>query len=189
MPFNDLRFHPAAFVPTLFRVFRVFRGQPQTMNLRIGHGYDIHRTVAGRKLVLGGVTFAADFGLDGHSDADVLTHAICDALLGAAGLPDIGHHFPNTDPAYRNADSQGLLRRVVTLLAERGWSPVNLDATLLAEKPKIAPRLAEMKAVLAGSTGLSIDAIGLKATTNEGADDIGRGLAIAAHAVALIQKV
>ena len=157
--------------------------------LRIGHGYDIHRTVAGRPLVLGGVTFAADFGLDGHSDADALTHAICDALLGAAALPDIGHFFPNTDPAFKNIDSQLLLQRVVAALRERGWAPANIDATLIAEKPKIAPRLAEMKAVLAKSTGLPVDAVGLKATTNEGSDDIGRGLAIAAHAVALIQKL
>ncbi len=157
--------------------------------LRIGHGYDIHRTAAGRPLVLGGVKFDAAFGLDGHSDADALTHAICDALLGAAGLPDIGHQFPNTDPAFKDADSQVLLQRVVAALRARGWVPVNIDATLIAEKPKIAPRLAEMKAILAKSTGLPVDAIGLKATTNEGADDIGRGLAIAAHAVALIQKV
>jgi 2-C-methyl-D-erythritol 2,4-cyclodiphosphate synthase len=158
------------------------------MNFRIGHGYDIHRTVAGRPLVLGGVKFDAPFGLDGHSDADALTHAVCDALLGAAGLPDIGHFFPNTDPQWKNADSQVLLRQVVAALRERGWAPVNLDATLIAEKPKIAPRLGEMKAALAASTGLPVDAIGLKATTNEGSDDIGRGLAIAAHAVALIQK-
>lgn len=157
-------------------------------SFRIGHGYDIHRTIAGRKLVLGGVTFDADFGLDGHSDADALTHAICDALLGAAGLLDIGHQFPNTDPAYKNADSQVLLQRVVAALRARGWSPVNIDATLIAEKPKIAPRLAEMKAVLARSAGLPVDAIGLKATTNEGSDDIGRGLAIAAHAVCLISR-
>jgi 2-C-methyl-D-erythritol 2,4-cyclodiphosphate synthase len=156
---------------------------------RIGHGYDIHRTVAGRKLVLGGVTLAADFGLDGHSDADALTHAICDALLGAAGLPDIGHFFPNTDPAYKNADSQVLLAKVAATLRERGWEPVNVDATLVAERPKIAPHLAAMKAALARSTGLAADAIGLKATTNEGSDDIGRGLAIAAHAVALIRKL
>ena len=157
--------------------------------LRIGHGYDIHRTIKGRPLVLGGVTFAADFGLDGHSDADALTHAICDALLGAAGLSDIGHQFPNTDLAFKNADSQILLKRVIATLRERGWMPVNLDATLIAEKPKIAPRLAEMKATLSKSTGLAVEAIGLKATTNEGSDDIGRGLAIAAHAVALIQKL
>jgi len=159
------------------------------MNLRIGHGYDIHRTVAGRPLVLGGVTFATDFGLEGHSDADVLTHAICDALLGAAGLPDIGHYFPNTDPSFKNANSQVLLQQVVATLHARGWTPVNVDATLIAERPKLLPRLAEMKAVLASSTGLPVADIGLKATTNEGSDDIGRGLAIAAHAVALLQKV
>jgi 2-C-methyl-D-erythritol 2,4-cyclodiphosphate synthase len=158
------------------------------MNFRIGHGYDIHRTIAGRPLVLGGVTFDAPFGLDGHSDADALTHAICDALLGAAGLPDIGHFFPNTDPQWKGADSQVLLQRVVAALRERGWTPVNVDATLIAEKPKIAPRLAEMKGLLARSTGLPVDSVGLKATTNEGSDDIGRGLAIAAHAVALIRK-
>ena len=157
--------------------------------LRIGHGYDIHRTVAGRPLVLGGVQLDSPFGLDGHSDADALTHAICDALLGAAGLPDIGHQFPNTDPAYRNADSLVLLQRVIAALRERGWKPVNIDATLLAERPKIAPHLPAMKAALARSTGLPPDAIGLKATTNEGSDDIGRGLAIAAHAVALIEKI
>ena len=157
--------------------------------LRIGHGYDIHRTAAGRKPVLGGVTFDTDFGLDGHSDADALTHAICDALLGAAGLPDIGHQFPNTDPQWKNADSQVLLQRVVNALRERGWKPVNIDATLIAEKPKIAARLAEMKAVLAKSTGLPVEAIRLKATTNEGVGDIGRGLAIAAHAVCLITRL
>lgn len=155
---------------------------------RIGHGYDIHRTIAGRPLVLGGVRFDADFGLDGHSDADCLTHAICDALLGAAALPDIGHFFPNTDPAYRNIDSQVLLQRVVAELGRLGFSIVNIDATLIAERPKIYPRLGEMKAALARSTGLYADEIGLKATTNEGSDDIGRGLAIAAHAVALITR-
>jgi 2-C-methyl-D-erythritol 2,4-cyclodiphosphate synthase len=155
---------------------------------RIGHGYDIHRTTVGRPLVLGGVTFAADFGLEGHSDADALTHAICDALLGAAGLPDIGHFFPNTDAAWRNINSQVLLQKVTATLLTHGWTPVNIDATLIAEKPKISHRLAEMKAVLAASTGLSPEAIGLKATTNEGCDDLGRGLAIAAHAVALIEK-
>ncbi|MFH1498537.1 MAG: 2-C-methyl-D-erythritol 2,4-cyclodiphosphate synthase [Verrucomicrobiota bacterium] len=159
------------------------------MNLRIGHGYDIHRTIAGRPMILGGVHFAdCDVGLDGHSDADALTHAICDALLGAAGLPDIGHFFPNTDPAYKNIDSQKLLVRVCEALAIRGWSIVNIDASLIAEKPKVYPRLDEMKAALAASTGLPVDRIGLKATTNEGADDIGRGLAIAAHAVALISR-
>lgn len=157
-------------------------------NLRIGHGYDIHRIVPARPLVLGGVKFETDYGLEGHSDADALTHAICDALLGAAGLPDIGHFFPNTDPAYQGVDSQVLLRRVVAELRDRGYSIVNLDATLIAEKPRIYGRIAEMKAALALSAGLSSESIGLKATTNEGVGDLGRGLAIAAHAVALIEK-
>src|SRR3954470_17500752 len=158
------------------------------MSLRIGHGYDIHRTLPGRKLVLGGVTFDADFGLDGHSDADALTHAICDALLGAAGLPDIGHFFPNTDPAYKNIDSLVLLTRTCGELSKRGFAISNIDVTVLAEKPKIYPHLAEMKAALAKATHLPVANIGLKATTNEGIDEIGRGLAIAAHAVALIVK-
>ena len=158
------------------------------MNFRIGHGYDIHRIVSGRPLILGGVRFEVDYGLDGHSDADCLTHAICDALLGAAGLPDIGHFFPNHDPAYKNIDSQILLRRVVAALKERGFAPVNIDASLIAEKPKIQPQLAAMKAALAASTGLPVEAVGVKATTNEGVDEIGRGLAIAAHAVCLISR-
>jgi 2-C-methyl-D-erythritol 2,4-cyclodiphosphate synthase len=158
------------------------------MNFRIGHGYDIHRVVAGRTLVLGGVKFDTDFGLDGHSDADCVTHAICDALLGAAGLPDIGHFFPNTDPAYKEIDSQELLRRVCAELSKRSFAIGNIDATVIAEKPKLAPHLAEMKAALAKSTRVPLANIGLKATTNEGVGDLGRGLAIAAHAVALIAK-
>ena len=138
------------------------------MKLRIGHGYDIHRIVPGRPLVLGGVKFEADFGLEGHSDADCVTHAICDAILGAAGLPDIGHFFPNTDAAYRNIDSQVLLQRVVAEVAKLGYDLVNIDATVIAEKPKIYPRLAEMKAALARSTRLVPDEIGLKATTKIG---------------------
>jgi 2-C-methyl-D-erythritol 2,4-cyclodiphosphate synthase len=156
--------------------------------LRIGHGYDIHRIVPARPLILGGVKFETDYGLEGHSDADALTHAICDALLGAAGLPDIGHFFPNTDPTYQGIDSQVLLRRVVAELRDRGYNIVNLDATVIAEKPRIYGRIAEMKAALALSAGLSSEFIGLKATTNEGVGDLGRGLAIAAHAVALIEK-
>jgi len=158
------------------------------LNPRIGHGYDIHRIVAGRALVLGGVKFDTDFGLDGHSDADCLTHAICDALLGAAGLPDIGIFFPNTDPEFKNIDSQVLLRRVVAELRSRGYVPSNIDATVIAEKPKIYPRLGEIKAILASSCGITPEAVGLKATTNEGLDDVGGGLAIAAHAVALISR-
>lgn len=158
------------------------------MNFRIGHGYDIHRIVAGRPLVLAGVRFETDYGLEGHSDADCITHAICDALLGAAGLPDIGHYFPNTDPAYRNIDSQVLLGRVCGELSRRGFAISNLDITVLAEKPKLHARIAEMKAALAKTTHVPVGSIGLKATTNEGIDEIGRGLAIAAHAVCLVAK-
>jgi 2-C-methyl-D-erythritol 2,4-cyclodiphosphate synthase len=158
------------------------------MTFRIGHGYDIHRIVSGRPMVLGGVRFDVDYGLEGHSDADCLTHAICDALLGAAGLSDIGHFFPNTDPAFKNIDSQILLQRVVGALKERGFVVVNIDSSLIAEKPKIYHRLSEMKAALSRSTGLPVECIGVKATTNEGVDEIGQGLAIAAHAVCLIQK-
>lgn len=158
------------------------------MPFRIGHGYDIHRTKAGRPLILGGVRFESEFGLDGHSDADCVTHAICDAFLGAAGLPDIGNFFPDTDPTWLGVDSQILLKRVVQVLRENGWQPVNLDATVIAEKPRISNRIIDMKAALAASTGLPSAGIGLKATTNEGVGDLGHGLAIAAHAVVLIEK-
>lgn len=159
------------------------------MNFRIGHGYDIHRTAPARRMVLGGVHFAeCEFGLDGHSDADALTHAICDALLGAAALPDIGHFFPNTDPAYQGIDSQILLQLTAAAVRERGYSIENIDASLIAERPKIAPRLLEMRTKLAASAGVALDQVGLKATTNEGVDEIGRRLAIAAHAVALISR-
>ena len=158
------------------------------MKYRIGQGYDIHRIVPARPLILGGVRFETDFGLDGHSDADCLTHAICDAILGAAGLPDIGNLFPNTDPLYKNIDSQKLLRHVVAEVRKIGYEVTNIDATVIAEKPRIQLRVAEMKAALAKSTGLMSDEIGIKATTNEGIGDIGRGLAIAAHAVALLGK-
>lgn len=157
-------------------------------SIRVGHGYDIHRIVDGRPMVLGGVTFDVPYGLDGHSDADALTHAVCDALLGAAGLADIGHFFPNTDPAFKDIDSQKLLARVAAELRERGWEIGNIDASLIAEKPKIAPVLAAMKTNLARSAGVTVEQVGLKATTNEGAGSIGRGEAIAAHAVALITR-
>jgi 2-C-methyl-D-erythritol 2,4-cyclodiphosphate synthase len=145
--------------------------------------------VANRPLVLAGVRFDTDFGLEGHSDADCVTHAICDALLGAAGLPDIGHFFPNSDPTFKDINSQLLLQRVTAELRQRGWAPVNIDATVIAEKPRILPRLGEMKLAIANSSGLPVESIGLKATTNEGVDDLGRGLAIAAHAVAMIRKL
>ena len=159
---------------------------PSQPPFRIGHGYDIHRTAAGRRLVLGGIEFKADFGLEGHSDADCLTHAICDALLGAAALPDIGHFFPNTDPAYRDIDSQVLLERTTAAIRDRGYRILNVDASLIAERPRIAPRLSEMRERLARSMGIAPSQVGLKATTNEGADDIGAGTAIAAHAVCLL---
>jgi 2-C-methyl-D-erythritol 2,4-cyclodiphosphate synthase len=157
------------------------------MSFRIGHGYDIHRTVTGRPLILGGIKIESPFGLDGHSDADCVTHAICDAFLGAAGLPDIGHFFPDNDTTWLGADSQVLLRRVLQVLRESGWRPVNMDVTLVAERPRISRYIGEMKAVLASSTALPTSAIGLKATTNEGIGEIGQGLAIAAHAVVLLE--
>jgi 2-C-methyl-D-erythritol 2,4-cyclodiphosphate synthase len=145
----------------VFGVFPAVRDEDAPMNLRIGHGYDIHRIVPGRPLILGGVRFDTDYGLDGHSDADCLTHAICDAILGAAGLPDIGHFFPNTDPAYKNINSQILLQRVCAEIRKLGFDPVNLDASVIAEKPMIYPRLSEMKAVLATSADLFPDQIGV----------------------------
>lgn len=157
-------------------------------SFRIGHGYDIHRLVPNRPMVLGGVKFDTDYGLEGHSDADVLTHAICDALLGAAGLPDIGHFFPNTDPTFKNINSQLLLQKVCGELRERGFEIGNIDASVIAEKPRLITRLGEMKTQLAHSMGIAQDNIGIKATTNEGVDDLGAGLAISAHAVALIEK-
>ncbi len=161
---------------------------PMLGRLRIGHGYDIHRLVEGRTLVLGGVKFNTSYGLDGHSDADCLTHAVCDALLGAAGLPDIGHFFPNTETRWRDADSQDLLRRVASELANLGWKPVNIDVSVIAERPKIGSTIPQMKQALGLTLGMPAELIGIKATTNEGVDDIGQGLAIAAHAVVLIEK-
>ena len=155
---------------------------------RIGHGYDIHRLAPGRPLVLGGVKFDTDYGLDGHSDADCVTHALCDAILGAAGLPDIGIFFPNTDPAFKDVNSQKLLQRVVAEVTKLGYDLVNADLTVIAERPRIFPHLTAMKAALAQSTGLLADEIGLKATTTEGVGDLGRGVAIAAHAVVLLAK-
>jgi len=136
--------------------------------------------------VLGGAVFDEAFGLEGHSDADCLTHAICDALLGAAGQPDIGHFFPNTDPTYRDIDSQKLLQRTAEEIARRGFAIINIDSTLVAEKPKIAGRLPEMRQRLAQSMNIRESQIGIKATTNEGVGAIGAGEAIAAHAVCLL---
>lgn len=139
-------------------------------------------------MVLGGVTFETPYGLDGHSDADALTHAICDALLGAAGLPDIGHYFPNTDPIFQNICSQELLKEVVATLDAAGWYILNIDTTIIAEQPKIFPKVKEMKQCIATSAGISVDQIGIKATTNEKLGSIGRGEGVAAIATVLIAK-
>jgi len=155
---------------------------------RIGLGYDIHRLVAGRRLVLGGVTIPSEVGLDGHSDADVLTHALADAILGALGLPDIGHFFPNTDPRYKGLDSQEILRRAVAEAHSRGYRVGNVDIAVLAERPRLAPHFPAMKDRLAVTLGVTTGDIGLKATTNESCDAIGAGEAIAAHAVALLTR-
>ena len=156
------------------------------MNFRIGHGYDIHRIAAGRPLVLGGVKFDTDFGLEGHSDADCVTHAICDALLGAAGLPDIGHFFPNTDPAFRDIDSQVLLARVCGELSRRGFAIGNIDATVIAERPKIGPHVAAMCAAVAAECGVDAGAVNIKGKTSEKLGYAGRGEGIAAQAVVLL---
>lgn len=155
---------------------------------RVGIGYDVHRLVPGRPLILGGVELAhpAGLGLEGHSDADVLCHAIADALLGAAGDRDIGHHFPNTDPAWRGASSLGILRAVAGLLAKRQGRVVNVDATLIAQAPKIAPHVPAMRDNIAAAIGVAPARIGLKATTNEALGFIGRGEGIAAMAVAAV---
>ena len=139
-------------------------------------------------MVLGGVVFDTPYGLDGHSDADVLTHAICDAILGAAGLQDIGHYFPNTDPKYKGIDSQELLKEVASLVRSKGFEIGNIDAALIAEKPKIASKTGEMKTTLAKSAGIESTQIGIKATTNEGLGAIGRGEGIAALATCLLEK-
>lgn len=153
---------------------------------RIGLGYDIHQLADGRKLVLGGVDIPHDRGLDGHSDADCLTHALSDAILGALGLPDIGHFFPNTDPRYKGMDSQDILKKAVEEAHSRGYRVGNCDIALIAEEPKIAPHLDAMKAALAASMRIAVTEVGLKATTNEKIGDLGRAMGIAAHAVVLL---
>ncbi|WP_290618086.1 2-C-methyl-D-erythritol 2,4-cyclodiphosphate synthase [Immundisolibacter sp.] len=156
--------------------------------MRIGHGYDLHALAPARPLVLGGVQIPHSHGPIAHSDGDVLLHALADALLGAAALGDIGQHFPDTDPAYAGADSRLLLRRVVALVREAGYSVVNIDATVLAQRPKLAPHRDAMRANIAADLGLDIDAVSVKATTTEGLGPVGRGEAIAAHAVCLLAR-
>ena len=156
------------------------------MTMRIGHGYDVHRLVEGRKLILGGVEVPHTLGLLGHSDADVLTHAVMDALLGAAALGDIGRHFPDTDPAYAGADSLKLLDHVVELLEEKGYQVGNVDATILAQKPKLAPYIEKMRDNLAARMKVEPDQVNVEATTEEKLGFTGAEEGIAAHAVALL---
>ncbi len=156
--------------------------------MRVGHGYDVHRLVEGRRLILGGVEIPYEKGLLGHSDADVLTHAVMDSLLGAAALGDIGKHFPDTDPAYKGADSLLLTTHVAKLLNEKGYRIVNIDATVLAERPKLAPHIEKMRENLAAALGLPKNDVSVKATTEEGLGFTGTGLGIAAHALCLIEE-
>ena len=158
-------------------------------NLRIGHGSDVHRLTEGRALILGGVTVPYEKGLAGHSDADVLTHAVMDALLGAAGLPDIGNLFPDNDNAFLNISSIYLLEKVAEKLREAGVQVVNIDATLVAQAPKIAPYRMEMRQNIANALGVSVEQVGVKATTEEHLGFTGDGSGMAAHAVALVEKV
>ena len=154
--------------------------------MRIGHGYDVHRLTAGRKLILGGVTIPYETGLDGPSDADVLVHAVMDALLGAAAMGDIGKRFPDTDDRYLGADSMGLLREVGKMLADAGYRLGNLDATIIAQRPKLAPYIAQMRQNIANAMHTDIGNISVKATTEERLGFTGAGEGIAAHAVCLI---
>ena len=156
--------------------------------MRIGHGYDVHKLVEGRKFILGGVEIPWEKGLLGHSDADVLTHALMDALLGAAALGDIGQLFPDNDPAYEGADSVKLLERVTAVLAEHGYRVGNVDVTVIAQRPKLAPYITKMRERLAQAMGVELSRVSVKATTEEGLGFSGEGLGIAAHAVALIEE-
>lgn len=159
------------------------------MMMRIGHGYDVHRLVEERKLILGGVDIPYEKGLLGHSDADVLTHAVMDALLGAAGLGDIGKHFPDTDPTYKGADSLKLLDHVMEVLRDNGWQVGNVDVTVIAQRPKLAGYIPEMRENLAARMGVSSAQINVKATTEEKLGFTGSGEGISAHAVCLLTAI
>lgn len=155
---------------------------------RIGHGYDVHRLVSGRKLILGGVEIPFEKGLDGHSDADVLIHAICDALLGAAALGDIGKHFPDTDDRFLGVDSKLLLKETVKMLSGKGYRIANIDSTVIAQYPKLSPYIENMAAIIADLCGIDKTCVNVKATTEEHLGFTGNGEGISAHAVALIYK-
>ena len=159
------------------------------MSFRIGQGYDLHRLVEGRDLILGGVKIDYEKGLLGHSDADVLLHAITDALLGAAGLGDIGRHFPDTDPAFKGADSKVLLSEAVALVVKAGWVIVNVDCTIVAQEPKLAPYMPQIRESVAKAIGVDLQRVNVKAKTNEGCDAVGRKEAIEAHAVVLLEAI
>jgi len=156
--------------------------------MRVGVGYDVHPLVSGRRLVLGGVEIPFDKGLDGHSDADVLVHAIIDALLGATGLGDIGIHFPSSDPRYKDISSVSLLRQVISLLRAQGWLVCNVDASVVAEQPRLTPFISEMRAIISEALGIDAGQVGVKSTTSKGLGFLGKGEGIAAHAVALVEK-
>lgn len=158
------------------------------MQFRVGQGYDVHRLVEDRPLILGGVRIEHTLGLDGHSDADVLLHAITDALFGAAAMGDIGRHFPDTDPAYKGADSRKLLAEAVRLLAERGWSIVNVDSTVIVQKPKLSPHMPAIVASVAETLGIDVENVNVKAKTNEKLGFEGEEKGIVAQAIVLIQK-
>lgn len=157
--------------------------------MRIGHGYDVHRTDPTREMFIGGVKIDCGFGLLGHSDADVLLHAIMDALLGAAALGDIGKHFPDTDPKYKGADSLALTRHVASLISEKGYRIVNVDSTVIAQKPKLAPHIELMREKIADALKITVDDVNVKATTEEKLGFTGSCEGIAAHAVCLIEKI
>ena len=157
--------------------------------MRIGHGYDVHKFSDNRRLVLGGVDIPYTQGLLGHSDADVLLHAICDALLGATALGDIGKHFPDSDPQYKNIDSMKLLSQTAKLISQHGYKIVNIDSTVLAQAPKLAPYISEMRRNIAECVGIDVDFVSVKATTEEGLGFTGQKLGIAAHAVCLITNI
>ena len=155
--------------------------------MRIGHGYDVHRLCSGRKLIVGGTEIPYELGLLGHSDADVLTHAVMDALLGAAGLRDIGYYFPDKDKAYEGADSIELLKEVIKKLAAKGLKPVNVDCTIIAQRPKFSPYIYSMREKLASAMNIDVEYVNVKATTEEGLGFTGSGEGIAAHCVCLIE--
>lgn len=157
--------------------------------MRIGHGYDVHKLVEGRRCVIGGVDIPSNVGLLGHSDADVLLHAVCDALLGAAALGDIGKHFPPSDDTFKDADSRVLLKEVLKLIKNAGYTVGNIDATIIAQKPKMAPYIDEMRKNIANDLGVDISFVSVKATTEEGLGFTGEGLGISAHAVCIINEL